>query len=285
MAMKKLKQLNYGYLIEQEGKIEKITLETYKKPLESLDKAIKFFLDTLDLSLKIHEAKEIKDKELRNYCKFYLTVGNVLIHLLRTSRKALLQGYYGSIAVIMRTIINYLNMSIYIHHHPGDVSLLLKENQTDFFKNKVYKKKFHEFNIKRELHRLGYTIPDQENTFAKVTHGSVWAAQVFGWKGLDMVSDYDLNYSPKFSLTQSSTYLSFLLSIPTDFARYFIIHIGNKRISGFNALKKDFIITENEIVSMLRVLESSYKFTKNAPEEIQNAILKKIGNRKNSTVK
>ncbi|HUD05103.1 MAG TPA: hypothetical protein VMR59_03890 [Patescibacteria group bacterium] len=273
MAYKKIKQLNFGYLLEQESKIKQLTEKTYKKPLKTLDEATKFFMTTLDFALKIQI--ETKDKQIKNYCTFYLTQGNAILHLIRTSRMALVYGYYGSIAVLTRTFINYLNLAIYIHHHPEDVGLLLKESRDDFKKNPEFKKKFHEANIKKELLELGYTgFPDD---IAKLTHGSMWASQVFGFKEIKSKEDeHELNYSPKYSNLQSSTYLPVILAWPVDFPTYFIIHLSKYSIKGMKDLQDDYSKIDSQVGFAINAIENSYQFMKNVPEEVQKAILKRI---------
>ncbi len=270
-----MKQLNFGYLIAQEDKVSKITKETFKKPLEILDSSTKFFMKLMDFVYQIHE--NTKDEMLKNYCKYYLTAGNAVIHLIRVSRYSVVTGYYGSVMVLMRTIINYLNMSIYIHHHPEDAELLLNESRESFKENKEYKKKFHEYNLKMELNQLGYKIPKQFEDIAKSTHGSLWGAQVFGFKGLKVSErQYDLQYSPLFSMLQSTTYLSFIISIPTDFSIYCLQHLKTKDIKIDKLLIKNFLDISKKVRIAIYIMEQNYQFVKNTPEEIQKALVNKI---------
>jgi len=276
---KTIKQLNYGYLLEQERKITELTEKTFEKPLKTLDEATKFFMKTLDFALGIHEAT--KDIELKDYCKYYLTSGNALLHIIRTARKSLIQGYYGSVAVLIRTFINYLNLSIYIYHHPEDVPLLLSESQSSFKEDKKYKKKFHEYNIKKELEKLGYPPTDSKDSFAKLTHGSVWSSQVFGYKEVGFEENqYELNYSPKFSNLQASSYLSVLLCMPLDFSTYFMLRMEKINSKGFKQLKNNFKNINSNVMFAIKAVEDAYRFIKYAPDDIKNAILKRMESRK-----
>lgn len=270
-----MKHLNFGYLLEQEDKVSKTTKKTFEKPLAILDQSTKFFMKLLGFVLIIHETT--KDKQIKNYCKYFLTTGNAILHLVRVARYAVITGYYGNVMVLMRTIINYLNMSIYIHHHPEDAELLLKESRESFKENKEYKKKFHEYNLKKELNKIGYRIPDQYEDVAKSTHGSIWGAQVFGFKGLETPEgQYELNYSPLFSLLQSTIYLSFIISIPTDFSIYCLQHLKEQDIEIDKRLINEFRDADRKVRIAIYAMEKNYQFVKNTPEEIQNALKKKI---------
>jgi len=270
-----MKQLNFGYLLSQEEKVAKITKETFKKPLTILDESTKFFMKLLDSIYMIYTKTE--DKQLKNYCKYFLTTGNAVIHLIRVSRYAILTGYYGNVMVLMRTIINYLNMSMHIHHHPEDAELLLKESRDSFKKNKEYKKKFHEYNLKRELIKIGYKIPEQFDDVAKSTHGSLWGAQVFGFKGIKTSKNqYELHYSPLFSMLQSTTYLSFIISIPTDFSIYCLRHLKEKNIKIDQELLEKFREIDRKVRISIYAMEQNYQFVRNTPKEIQDALVMKI---------
>ena len=270
-----MKNFNFGYLLNQENHVQKITKETFKKPLEIQDHSIKFFLKLLSFCLYIHETT--KDKRVKNYCVYFLTTGNAILQILRLARYSILIGYYGNVMILMRTIINYLNMSIYIRHHPEDSELLLKESRESFKENKEYKKKFHEFNLKKELERLGYRIPEQYDDLAKATHGSLWGAQVFGFKGLDTpMNEYELHYSATFSMLQSTTYLSFIISIPTDFAIYCLQFFHEVGIKVDKKLIVDYEDINHKVGAAIYAMEQNYQFIKNTPPEIQEALEKKI---------
>lgn len=275
-----MKDLNFGNLLHKEKEVSEITLKTYQRPFKTLDKVTKFFMETMDFALQIH--KTTKDGKLRDYCKYYLTTCNAVLHMIRVSKLAITYGYYGNVIVLMRTLINYLNMSIYIHHHPEDAELLLKESRDDFKENKEYKKKFHEYNLRKELELLGYKVPKEYEDITKTTHGSLWGAQVFGFKGLSMPeNEYELSYSPKFSIPQSSTLLSFILAIPIDFPAYFLRHIKNYNLKGYEKIKGNFDEADYKVKFALAALEKTYQFLKNTPEEIQQALLKKIQEHEN----
>ena len=198
--------------------------------------------------------------------------------MIRTARFALVTGYYGNIAVLIRTFINYLNMAIYIHHHPEDVDLLLKESRDDFIINPIYKKKFHEFNLRKELSSLGYkSFSSMPDVFSKVTHGSLWGAQVFGHKEIKTKEgEYELNYSPRYSNLQSSSFLPIIIVWPIDFATYFMIHVKPMKLKGYSELEKAYKKTNFEIDFTIIAIEKSYQFIKNVPEEAQKALLRRL---------
>lgn len=272
-----MKRLNYGHLLEQEDAVMKLTKKTFEKPIALLDESTKLFMKLLEFVLRILDST--KDKELKNYCKYFLTTGNAVLHMIRVARYAILTGYYGNVMVLLRTIINYLNMSIYIHHHPEDAELLLKESRESFHENKVYKKKFHEYSLKKELKQLGYKIPTQYDDVAKSTHGSLWGAQVFGYKLLKTEKgQYELNFSPIFSTLQSTTYLSFIISIPADFSIYCVKHLMDHGIEIDSHLLEEFKEMDRKVFIAIHALEQSYQFVKNTPEEFQGALVKKMEN-------
>lgn len=270
-----MKHLNFGYLLEQEKKVSDITSSSYKKPLALVDENTKFFMALLEFVHKVN--LKTKDKQIKNYTMFYLTMGNAIIHLIRVSRYSIITGYYGNAMVLMRTIINYLNMSIYVRHHPEDAELLLEEKKESFKENKIYKKKFHEFNIKRKLNQLGYRIPEEYDDIAKTTHGSLWGSQVFGFKGFETPEEeFEIQFSPKFSMTQCTTYLSFIISVPTDFSVYCMQYLSEKGVKIDKELADEYNDLQRRVRHAIFVMESSYQFIKNTPEDIQQALIKKI---------
>ncbi len=270
-----MKHFNYGYLLEQEKKVTKLFISDFDKPLKILDESTSYFMKLLRFVYKLHEST--RKKELRNYCKYFLTTGNAVIHMVRTTRYAVMTGYYGNVMVLMRSLINYLNMSIYIHHHPEDAELLLKESRESFKTNKDYKKKFHEYNLKKELENIGYKIPEQFDDVAKSTHGSLWGAQAFGFKGLKTPeNEYELQYSPLYSLLQSTTYLSMIMAIPTDFSMYCLKHLHDNKIDIDKKIIEEFRLTDKKVRLALLIMEEEYQFIKNTPIEIRDALQNKV---------
>lgn len=282
MAKLKTKHLNFGYLLDSETKTEKLTSLAYQKPLQVLDESTKFFMGTLNYALDLYD--KLPNGTHKNYCQYYLTTGNAVLHIIRCCRMCLLSGYYGAIAIFIRVITNYLRLSIYIYHHPEEAKALLEEQENTFKQDKNFKSKFHEQGLKTELTKLGYKPIDENDAFAKITHGSVWSAQVFGYKETDMEPDtYHLNYGPQYSDLQSSTYLSFILTIPADFAQYFVQYISQNQLGEWKPLLQSYREVDIDVSFSINALENAYQFIAHAPTELKEQLLQRM--KTNSDIK
>lgn len=279
MKPKKYKFLNYGHFLEKEEETVKLTLSSFSKPLNTLDETVKYLLDTLSFALNLYQTT--KDEEIKDYCKYYLSCGNAILHIIRSGKLCLTHGYYGSCAILFRTFLNYLNMAMYLMHHPSDVKLLLKESQDDFHINKEYKKKFHEFSIKKELIKLGHKIPDEEGSWAKIAHGSVWGAQVFGSKSLSLKdADYELAYSPRYSIIQIYSHISLFLPMSVDFSRYFLGYLSKKSVPNFNLIDQKLIETDSKVEFATKALKNAITMMTSMSDEEQEELEKLLESEK-----
>ena len=275
MAKLKTKHLNFGYLLDSETKTEKLTSLAYQKPLQVLDESTKFFMGTLNYALDLYD--KLPNGTHKNYCQYYLTTGNAVLHIIRCCRMCLLYGYYGAISIFIRVFTNYLRLAIYVYHHPEEAKALLDEQETTFKEDKKFKSKFHEQGLKDELKKLGYQPIDEQDTFAKITHGSVWSAQVFGYKESDMEPDtYHLNYGPQYSNLQSSTLLSFILVIPADFPQYFVQYVCQNQLGEWKTLLQSYREVDKNVSLTIEALENAYQFIAHAPPELKELFAKKV---------
>lgn len=269
MTDKFIKNINLQNVKDKEGEVYRLSLKNLKQPLQLLDNTTSLFLRTMRLALNMY--KNTNSKQEKDFLTVFLNISNAAIHLIRSSKINLCYGYYGSVMVLNRALQNYLYTLMYIHHNPSDSEILIKEEKNTYRKDKEYRKKFHEVSIRKFLTDKGYDIPEKElQTLSKVTHGSTFSSQIFGYKPLypENEGEYEVKYAPEYDVIKAIPLIQLLLVFPLDFARFFILHFYDNT-KKWKELKSYLQKNDKEVDTAIIKLDEQYQFIKtSAPEEV-----------------
>jgi len=257
MSDKFIKNTNLQNVINKEVEIYKASLKNLRKPLKLLDSTTSFLLKSMRLALQMY--KNSNKKLEKDFLTVFLHISNAALHLTRSSRLNFCYGYYGSVMVLNRALQNYLYTLMYVHHNPKDCEILIKEEKDTYQNDKSYRKKFHEVSIREFLIKMGYDIPEEElQTLSKVTHGSTFSSQIFGYKPLytEYEGEYDVKYAPEYDVIKA---------IP-------LIQLLNYT-KKWKAMRSELQKHDQDVDTAISSLDRQYHFIRNStPEELLNFI-------------
>ena len=273
MSDKFIKNTNLQNVVNKEVEIYKASLKNLRQPLKLLDSTTSFLLKSMRLALKMYKNS---NKQLeKDFLTVFLNISNAALHFVRSSRIYLCYGYYGSIMVLSRALQNYLYTLMYIHHNPKDGEILIKEEKDTYQKDKGYRKKFHEVSLRKFLVKKGYDIPEAElQTLSKVTHGSTFSSQIFGYKPLytEHEGEYEVKYAPEYDVVKAIPLIQLLMVFPLDFVRFFVMHFDDNT-KKWKAMKSELQKHDQDIDTAITFLDRQYQFIRNStPEELMDFI-------------
>lgn len=266
MVDKNIKKINLQNVFDKEQETFSRSVKNLKAPLKLLDDVTSFMITTTRTALLMYKATD--NKIDKNFLNVYLNIVNASIHITRSSKINLMNGYYGSVMILNRALQNYLHTLMYVHHEPQDCKILINENKDTFKTDKTYKSKFHERSLTLYLKNKGYDMPEEAfSTFAKVTHGSTFSSQIFGYKDFREKdsNEYDVLYAPEYDITKAINLIQLLWTFPLDFSRFFIKHFESKSKSIFK-LEKKLNRYDKQVEIAIRNIERQYNFFKTASD-------------------
>ena len=266
MADKFTKKINLQNIFDKEKETYERSSKNLKFPFQLLDEFTAFLITTIRVALGMYKASTKKIE--KDFLTVYLNLANAALHIVRSSKIDLAHGYYGSVMVLNRALQNYLHMLMYVHHEPKDCEMLLREEKDTYRKDKLYRKKFHEKSLTAFLKSKGYDMPeDALDTFAKVTHGSTFSSQIFGYKDFRKKGpEYDVLYAPEYDITKAINLMQLLWVFPLDFSRFFIKHFQNKS-KELIKLERNLEKYDERVEKAINATEKQYQFFKNASDE------------------
>jgi hypothetical protein len=268
MSDKFVKNINLQNVIDKEDETHKRSIKNLDKPLKLLDETTSFLVTTIRIALELYKNSQVKLE--KDFLTVYLNIANAALHITRSSKINLVNGYYGSVMVLNRALQNYLHTLMYVHHEPKDCDVLIKEEKHTYKSDKSYRSKFHERSLRTYLKQKGYSIEeDALDTFAKVTHGSTFSAQIYGYKPLRDADEnaYDVLYAPEYDVTKAIHLIQLLIVSPLDFSRFFIMHFNDKT-KKWKRLETKLKELDRKSDIAIQAMDKQFNFFKNAPEDV-----------------